>query len=279
MITQGIDFKRFKLAVFDVDGTLLDSAHTLRPFTRQTLLTLQERGIHLSLATGKMLNTLSNLIEALQLSVPLVLANGAVLQHPDGRVVSENCMRRELVRTILDLGERHNITCVIQRVGGTFTLQENRHIRSLLQYGGSFRYCGQWDAAPGGLEDVVKILTVEADSPERLREFETIVKHELSSQVDSLATVPQILEYMTPGVNKAFGIRRLADWLGIGLHQVMAFGDDSNDVEMLQAAGLGLAMGNAIASAKASADLVIGSHDEEGPAAFLAALLKDNLFA
>lgn len=268
------DPSQFKLVVFDVDGTLLDSAHTLRPFTSQTLLALKKRGVALSLATGKMINTLSTLIRELELSVPLVLANGALLQHPNGEVVFEKPMQPEIVRTILNLAEEHGITCVIQRVGGTITLKENEHIRSLLQYGGKFQYCGQWQDAPGGLRDVVKVLSVHVNSRERLRNLETIVKGHLGNRVDSLATVPQILEYMTPGVHKAYGVRHLADWLGIGMQQVIAFGDDNNDVEMLRAARLGIAPGNGIPAAKENANLIVDAHDEEGPARFLADFFK-----
>ena len=71
------------------------------------------------------------------------------------------------------------------------------------------------------------------------------------------------------GVTKALGIEKLCGALGIGFRDIMAFGDDLADVEMLRAAGLGVAMGNAVPEVKAAADAVIGDSNSDAIADFL----------
>ena len=74
----------------------------------------------------------------------------------------------------------------------------------------------------------------------------------------------QILEFFAPGSGKWQALRRVADTAGIAPEQIAAVGDDNNDVGMIRGAGFGIAMGNAVAAAKAAADTVVGSNAEAG---------------
>ena len=77
-------------------------------------------------------------------------------------------------------------------------------------------------------------------------------------------TTPKWLELMPLGITKGSGLQALVDMLGISMRDVMAFGDGENDIEMLQAAGIGIAMGNAMAEVKAAADEETDSNNDEG---------------
>ena len=79
----------------------------------------------------------------------------------------------------------------------------------------------------------------------------------------------ELLEAFDPSVNKWAGIERIAADMGIGGERIIAIGDDNNDIHMVRHAGLGVAMGNARDTLKAEADLVIGTHADDGLAAFL----------
>ncbi|MBI4390754.1 MAG: HAD-IIB family hydrolase, partial [candidate division NC10 bacterium] len=80
---------------------------------------------------------------------------------------------------------------------------------------------------------------------------------------------PTYLEVLPPGVNKGAALAELARQLGIPLDQVVAFGDNLNDLEMVEAAGFGVAVGNAHPDVKARADLVAGTNNEGGMAAVI----------
>lgn len=77
-------------------------------------------------------------------------------------------------------------------------------------------------------------------------------------------TSPKWLEIMLPGITKGSGLHWLSELLHIELSDIMAFGDGENDIDMLQEAGIGIAMGNAMDIVKQAADVVTGGNDEEG---------------
>lgn len=87
---------------------------------------------------------------------------------------------------------------------------------------------------------------------------------------------PNYLEVIPLGVNKAEALANLTQMLGIDLSQVAALGDGHNDVEMLRAAGVGIAMGNASDEVKAAAEWVTGTNDEAGVAQAIGKLLREN---
>ena len=74
----------------------------------------------------------------------------------------------------------------------------------------------------------------------------------------------EILEFLAPGVSKWQALERVASAEGIRRHEIAAVGDDTNDVEMIRGAGLGIAMGNAVRAAKSASDLVVRSNAEGG---------------
>ena len=96
---------------------------------------------------------------------------------------------------------------------------------------------------------------------------------------DTLLTVVQTaafyLEVIPRVINKGQGIRDICRTLGISPEEVIAFGDAANDIPMLEAAGMGVAMGNAAEAVKAAADRVTLSNNEDGIAAALRELLDD----
>lgn len=92
------------------------------------------------------------------------------------------------------------------------------------------------------------------------------IAHSVQSFCTATFSKPNYLEIIAPGVNKAKAVKELAHALGVGLSEVAAIGDGENDVEMLQAVGLGIAMGNACDAAKAVAGWLTGTNDEGGVA-------------
>ena len=87
-------------------------------------------------------------------------------------------------------------------------------------------------------------------------------------------STPIYLEFVDRGVSKGSALLRLCEMLGISPDQTVPFGDEENDRPMLRAAGLGVAMGNAVPEIKAEADAVTSSNEEDGVAEFIEYLLE-----
>ena len=99
---------------------------------------------------------------------------------------------------------------------------------------------------------------------EQLNEFEAIIPEEWRNEFYVVRSQKYLIEVLTKGVNKAFGLEKLANKLGIKPSEIAAIGDAANDIEMLEYAGLAIAMGNASEEVKAIADIVTDTNENNG---------------
>ena len=104
------------------------------------------------------------------------------------------------------------------------------------------------------------------DKPERLDQAVSQIPDEIRSRYTIMKSAPYYLEILDKRVNKGEGVKVLAEKLGIARENVMTLGDQENDIAMLEYAGLGVAMGNAIESVKAISQFVTKSNREDGVA-------------
>ena len=115
---------------------------------------------------------------------------------------------------------------------------------------------------------------VAMDPPEVIARLRPLAEARFGAQLYVTQTSRHLLEFHHPTVSKGAGLAEVARTLGMRPEQVVAFGDSHNDLEMLQFAGLGVAMGNASAELKAVAGLVAPSNDEDGIAHVLQRVLS-----
>ena len=99
---------------------------------------------------------------------------------------------------------------------------------------------------------------------EQLNEFETVIPEEWRNEFYVVRSQKYLIEVLTKGVNKAFGLEKLANKLGVQPSEIAAIGDAANDIEMLKYAGLAIAMGNASEEVKAIADIVTDTNENNG---------------
>lgn len=274
-ILNQINLRDFKLLVFDVDGTLVGPSHILDPFTRKILLKLRNHGIHITLATGKNLPATQQIADELKIELPLVLSNGSIIETRFGKIITKSVLPIRVTKRVVEICEMENSNLVIYIDNDIIMKEMNEDIFPVynqVTYG--IVEIGQWETIKGRLAEVNKCLVIEQHNPQNLVTFEKKFKEELGKQSDIIFTSTKLLEVLPKGVTKVTGIQRLIASLGIKMSEVMAFGDYDNDIEMLNAAGLGVVVENGSVAAKASADLIIGSCDQNGPAKFIENLMK-----
>jgi HAD superfamily hydrolase (TIGR01484 family) len=93
--------KNIKLIVFDVDGTLVDNNKNIHEKTVTVIHELQNKGIYVSLATGKTYPSVENLMKILNIQVPLILANGAIIQRPNREMVFCKFLSPDVIKEII----------------------------------------------------------------------------------------------------------------------------------------------------------------------------------
>jgi Cof subfamily protein (haloacid dehalogenase superfamily) len=276
-MNRQIRLSDYKLIVFDIDGTIQDSYHNLHPYTKEVLLKLHDANIPFTLATGKNLPAVKSLAENLDIKLPLILSNGCMLQTVGGKVLEKYVLPVEITQKVIRICKMGDWDLAIYLDDGIYIKKMNHNLDMLIDYGSpGLVEIGDWTNIAGRLNEAHKCLVVERSSPDKVYELEAVYEKELGSAVEYCHTLVGMLEVMPKGVSKFSAIRRLSEMLGIRIETVMTFGDGNNDVEMLEGAGLGIAMENGSAKAKASANMTVASSDENGPAKFLDSLLRQH---
>jgi hypothetical protein len=270
---MGPNHTHFRLIVLDVDGTLVDRERRVSPDTLRALAAAQARGIRVTLATGRMYASALPYAQRIKADAPLILCNGARIQDPVGGAIlySSHLPRAQAARG-LRLAQQFD-------VHANLYLGESIYIERLSEVSRESARKDGVEQVPVG--DLVRFLEGQAEDPvkilligpgERLEALAAAYRaggsgaEDLPHLVRSEATY---LEIQSRDVTKGAGLIRVCKVLAIPPSAAMAFGDNLNDVEMIQAAGLGVAMGNAHADLKRAARVVAPSNDEDGVAAVL----------
>lgn len=267
-----------RLLAIDIDGTLVNSRDELTEATRGALRRAMAAGVKIVLATGRRYSRALPLVEPLQLDVPLVTASGALIKHPlDHRTLFQAAFRREILCEALSIIERAGFEAVLY--GDSFAegfdfycelLEAKRP--ELAEYlalnpGCHRLWPGLMTCPPEGVFAGFSM----GSRQEMLGLHHELQRHLPGALYTHVLRSPRYIGYMCEiapwGVTKWSGIQHLAaDW-GIAPHEMCAIGDDVNDLPMIEAAGIGIAMGNAQPEVKAAADWIAPTHDEDGLAA------------
>ncbi|GIX48180.1 MAG: haloacid dehalogenase [Candidatus Tectimicrobiota bacterium] len=265
---------RYRLLALDADGTVLDPAGELRPSVQRAVAAVQQRGVRVVLCTGRRFRTARPLAQALGLRGPVVVHNGALIKDLEtGKTLFQCYLPSELypraLAALRDLGaplvyvdafpaEVDILTEPLERAHPF----QRQYLQANLAH---CRIVPTVDTPPAC--GVIMVSTM-ADAPSLLR-----LRARVAAALDGQARVNllinknyqgHILEVLHPAVSKWQALQRLAAAEGIAPEEIVAIGDDENDIEMLRHAGLGIAMGNATPEVQAAAAHVTASNAEDG---------------
>ncbi|MGA2059318.1 MAG: Cof-type HAD-IIB family hydrolase [Thermoguttaceae bacterium] len=265
----------YRLLAIDIDGTLVNSRDELTPDTQEALIRAGRAGIQVVLATGRRYSRTLHLVEPLGIDVPLITASGALVKDPkDHRTLHKTTFDPQLLRQILkliDQGGYDPLLCADTFAEGFdfYLVRTKVKTPELQEYLDLNPNDGRiWpnmisDPPP----DVFLVFTM--GTKDQMLIMEQILHGTLSGRISThVLRSPRyrgfLVEIAPAGVSKWSGVKRLAESLGIEQASICAVGDDVNDIPMIRAAGLGVAMGNALPEVKAAADRVAPTHDENG---------------
>jgi Cof subfamily protein (haloacid dehalogenase superfamily) len=268
---------QYRLLAIDIDGTLMNSRDELTPATRAAIVRASEAGVRVVLATGRRYSRTLPLVEPLGIDVPLITASGALVKDPfDHRTYYRANFEPELLR---------NVCRRLDRLGYDPLLCADTYLQKFDFYHAvESKRIRRWELAEylDLNPDDGRLLPTMLDFPppevflaftfgpkEEMLETEAALKQEFAGLLSmNVLRSPRyrgfLVEIVPMQVSKWSAIHRLAQEWGIEDHEICAVGDDVNDLEMIRAAGLGVAMGNAVPKVKAIADRIAPTHDEDG---------------
>lgn len=271
-----------KAILLDIDGTLTNHDKQITHATKQALLTAEDYGIRLVIASGRPSKGIFQYGDQLNMREHhglFVCYNGArVVDCATGKVYVDITIPKDLSKLVLDHLKKFDVKTIITH-GSHMVVEDvyncmvknGDHTFNVIEY--ESRMNGYRLMEVDNLEDFVdfpvnKILT--AGDSAYLQDHYKEMSAPFEGKLSMMFTAPFYYEYMSLGVNKGIAIREAMDQIGIKPEECIAFGDAENDISMLEYAGIGVAMGNASEDVKKIADEITLDNDHDGIASSLA---------
>ncbi len=278
--------ERFRLVALDIDGTVLNSAQQVSPALKHALAALAEVSVRTVLCTGRRMRSAVPVLAELEHVHPILVCSGGALikRVDDQKTLYTDPLGVELARRAAEIYRRAGLVPILlydRPLSGrelsiaaadrarAEQLSYVRLNRDALRY-----FDGGWPEGEGAPLEVYTVAPTERveaarDQVKAQLERSAIVEAMFQPRYGELA-----LEVRSPTATKWAALRYLLDRWDVSPAQVVAVGDDVNDLPMLEAAGLSFAMGNALPEVKAAADEVTATNDEDGVARALARVFR-----
>ena len=259
-----------KLIALDIDGTLITSDRRISEHTRAALNEAHRNGCAIVLATGRAFRSLQNVTELLGCPDYAITSSGGGLFRMDGTMIFAQDMAPEQVRAVTKIVNSFGATPELYIQGQAYS--SGYQLDNMARWGLPEKNQGYVLGTRVRIEDFDAFIEEKIELIEGMdvltapREIREPMRQALSA-IPGLAVTsssPWYIDINTVGVTKASGLAQLGKMLGIGAHEMMAFGDAENDLSMIEYAGIGVAMGNAAEEIKAAADYITADNDHDG---------------
>jgi Cof subfamily protein (haloacid dehalogenase superfamily) len=260
----------YRLIAVDLDDTLLNSHKQLSPATISGLKTAIAAGIKVVPCTGRPLPGVHATLEALGLEGDdqyVIVQGGGVVQSASGKIIAEKFLNHQdyqdfstFAASVASNGIDSN---VLTPAGEVCTADRNISRYTVLQ---------AWENTAGIKvrepqempEDFVIAKGMLLGEPDKLAAIQPQAETEFGNRFTVIRSMPFMLEIMPHGVDKGWGLAQLTQHLGFSADDVIAFGDEHNDLDMFDFAGTSVAMANGQDIVKKRADFITASNDEDG---------------
>ncbi|MEO1769702.1 Cof-type HAD-IIB family hydrolase [Candidatus Enterococcus ferrettii] len=265
-----------KAIVLDIDGTLLNDKKKIPLATKNTLINAQQKGIKLILASGRPTSGMLGFAEELEMKKHhglLVSYNGAkVIDCQTSNVLFDQSMTVEEGKAVLEHMKKFDVKPMIDKddymyVNDVYNCDVTYKGTKLniIEYesrGGNYKLCEITDLAAFLNEPISKILT--AGEPEYLSAHHQEMMAPFKNLLNCVFTADFYFEFTAKGIDKAKALDTVLLPMGISSENIAAFGDGHNDISLVQYAGKGIAMENAVPELKAAADHITRSNNDDG---------------
>jgi Cof subfamily protein (haloacid dehalogenase superfamily) len=270
----------YKLIVTDMDGTLLSNHHEISEENKEALKKAIDKGIKVAIATGRIYTSARNYAKLLGINTPIIACNGAIIKEEHtGHVIYEDKIEYNTCTKIIDILDKYDLFYQFYTADSLFC-KELTH-SSLRYY--KFNQSVSEDMKINIVidnnikevikdKDILKVIIIEDENVALLQEIKKELKH--IDNIEICSSWHTNIEIMNKGVNKGHAVKRLAEFLGIKREEIITFGDNYNDLSMIEYAGMGVAMGNAEDLVKEKANYITDKNTESGVARALNKLLN-----
>ncbi|AWW98483.1 Cof-type HAD-IIB family hydrolase [Oenococcus oeni] len=258
-----------KLVAIDVDATLLNSRNELTKHTIDTLKEAIAMGTKIVITSGRPLPGTEPYYAKLGIDKKddqyAINYNGATIRTTSGRMISEATLTIKDYKDIYSLANKIGVKIQAETADCIYTpyLSAPKYTKYEQKLtNAKIRHVRMQDLKKSDV--IAKIMFI--DEPEIISRVKKELPAWVYDRFNVVPSSPVYIEFIDKKVSKGNAVRTLAEKLGIDISQVMAIGDQGNDLSMIEAVGVGVAMGNGIDDLKSIAQFVTKSNDEDGVA-------------
>jgi Cof subfamily protein (haloacid dehalogenase superfamily) len=252
-----------------MDGTLLNSKSIISEENEAALKKLQKKGVEVIIASGRTDLMIKSFVKQLGLTGPVISSNGGLIRNvKTGEILYSKLIGKSVVGEILSYCDKNNLDFLLYSFDRVYSnkgnplaakyekLNENLPENTKIPVEYLHNISETID-----IIDVLKILLVCSEH-ERIIELEKYFS--TNEQITAVSSAKGLLDIMAPNISKGNALKILAEKMDIDLKDVIAFGDNYNDMEMLKCVGMPIAVENAVEDIKLQAKYVTKSNNESG---------------
>ncbi len=254
-----------KVVFLDVDGTLLDETHKIPESAKKALLEAKKNGHYLVLCTGR---TYQIIFKDLLEYFDGVVASAGAHIYWDGKEIFHSCIPRSELKNVSEVLDKHGAFYIFQGDNGRVATEVNK--KRFLEFFGAE---GRGNVSDSFAKEIIEVPYERDDIESGFYIDSRLTVEEIQKELGNGVKVTGASfgsertyngEITMAGVNKATGMQRILDHLGLPKEASIAFGDGPNDFEMIEFANVGVAMGNAIEELKEIANMITDHVSEDG---------------
>lgn len=260
--------KHIKLIVADLDGTILHDDKSIDEDMNQCIHALNEIGIQFTLASGRNVHIMKNILQELAVTLPYITNNGANMYEHD-QCIYERDMESDALLSAFQILEKDALPFIAYTSDAVYTKDAScEELQEFLQrLKGKTKIINGFDATMGVPDSIFKVVIIPQDS-KRMQEAYTLINASCQN-LQCVRSEDDIFTMTHIDATKGKTLLELLRKERIDPQDVMVFGDNFNDISMFETAGISIAMGNAHSEVKELADYITDTNNQNGVSSFI----------
>lgn len=258
----------YKMVLSDLDETLLVNHHVPK-FNQEAIASARKKGVKFVPATGRAYNMIQEILKEIgtyqkEEEYSICFNGGLIVENKDNRILHFQGLSFEQTKELFELGRHYDVCVLIFTLDCCYIFKADpNEVQRKIDQKARFEVHDEYNMDFLKDEKIAKILFEKRDM-EYLKRVEKEIQPHIEGKVCASYSSYRYLELNAIGVDKGQGLRWLADYLGLTSEEVIAIGDNYNDVEMIKEAGFGVCVSSATDEIKVLSDYVTNNDYHEG---------------
>ncbi|MDT8715962.1 HAD family phosphatase [Clostridium sp. 19966] len=273
----------YKLVCVDMDGTLLNTKHKVSTASREALKKAHDKGVHIVVSTGRMYTDAEAYSRLIGTKSAVIASNGAYIRE-NNEIIYKSFFSEEVCLKLFQIFLRYNVSPMFYTPERIYygnlmfkIFSDYLKLRGYINKAVKYKWIGnekQWKSV-FRLEEgnIVKCELINTDVNKLKRVREELEK---LKEIQVASSSKNNIEINCHGISKGTAVERLAAHYNINRKEIIAIGDSENDLSMIEFAGMGIAMGNAIDLVKEKADYITETNSNDGVAKAIDKFINSN---